>query len=129
MPDDTHPGRSLHRLHDFKFEISNLTSPTKVPNGNLGQTGKMREISYKSLYLKALWLRDRHFTHLLRPMNMDGRSILSVTSIIHSQFADSERLFTQLFSRFMQLNGKIRKLGRVVQALAAPFNHDSKITT
>src|SRR5271157_139286 len=40
-----------------------LTSPTKVPSGNLGRIGKTRDINYNSLSLMALRGQARRFTH------------------------------------------------------------------
>ena len=74
--------RNKHRSNSFPIP----TFPTKVPSGNLGRIGKMRDIDYNSLFLMALRGQARRFTHQLRPMNVNRCSILSVTSILHSAF-------------------------------------------
>ena len=62
------------------FQI--LTLPTKVPSDSLGQIGRLKRTSDKSLLPMALGSCGHRITHQLRPINMNGRSILSVTSII-----------------------------------------------
>ena len=59
-----------------------LTLPTKVLNVSLGQIGSLKRISDKSLFSMALGSRDHRITHQLRPINMNGRSILSVMSYL-----------------------------------------------
>src|SRR5271166_3930663 len=62
-----------------------LTLPTKVPSDSLGRIGSLKRISDKSLFLMALGSCGHRITHQLRPINMNGRSILSVTSILTSR--------------------------------------------
>ncbi len=57
-----------------------MTLPTKVPSGSLGRIGSLKRISDKSLFPMALGSCGHRITHQLRPINMNGRSILSVTS-------------------------------------------------
>jgi hypothetical protein len=58
-----------------------LTLPTKVPSGSLGRIGSLKGTSDKSLFPMALGSYGHRITHQLRPINMNGRSILSETSI------------------------------------------------
>src|SRR5271157_5155124 len=57
-----------------------LTFPTKVPSDSLGWIGSLKRISDKSLFPMALGSCGHRITHQLRPINMNGRSILAVTS-------------------------------------------------
>src|SRR5271157_751348 len=59
-----------------------LTLPTKVPSDSLGGIGSLKRTSDKSLFPMALDSCGHRITHQLRPINMNGRSILSVTSVI-----------------------------------------------
>ena len=59
-----------------------LTLPTKVPSDSLGRIGSLKRTSDKSLFPMALGSCGHRITHQLRPINMNGRSILSVTSIL-----------------------------------------------
>jgi len=59
---------------------ANLTLPTKVPSDSLGRIGSLKRTSDKSLFPMALGSCGHRITHQLRPINMNGRSILSVTS-------------------------------------------------
>ncbi len=61
-------------------EKSWLTLPTKVPSDSLGRIGSLKRTSDKSLFPMALGSCGHRITHQLRPINMNGRSILSVTS-------------------------------------------------
>src|SRR5271166_4575239 len=72
--------------------VLSLTLPTKVPSGSLGRIGSLKGTSDKSLFPMALGSYGHRITHQLRPINMNGRSILSETSI-HKIFNinDSER--------------------------------------
>jgi hypothetical protein len=65
-------------------ETSIMTFPTKVPSDSLGWIGRLKRTSDKSLFPMALGRCGHRFTHQLRPINMNGRSILSETSIILS---------------------------------------------
>ena len=64
------------------FLISILTFPTKVPSDSLGWIGSLKRTSDKSLFPMALGSCGHRITHQLRPINMNGRSILAVTSIL-----------------------------------------------
>ena len=66
----------LGRPHDH----GRLTLPTKVPSDSLGRIGSLKRTSDKSLFPMALGSCGHRITHQLRPINMNGRSILSVTS-------------------------------------------------
>ncbi len=57
-----------------------LTLPTKVPSDSLGWIGSLKRITDKSLFPMALGNCGHRITHQLRPINMNGRSILSVMS-------------------------------------------------
>ena len=57
-----------------------LTFPTKVPSDSLGWIGSLKRTSDKSLFPMALGSCGHRITHQLRPINMNGRSILAVTS-------------------------------------------------
>ena len=59
-----------------------LTLPTKVPSGSLGRIGSLKGTSDKSLFPMALGSYGHRITHQLRPINMNGRSILSETSML-----------------------------------------------
>ena len=61
---------------------TSLTFPTKVPSDSLGQIGSLKRTSDKSLFPMALGNSGHRITHQLRPINMNGRSILAVTSIL-----------------------------------------------
>ena len=58
-----------------------MTFPTKVPSDSLGWIGSLKRTSDKSLFPMALGSCGHRITHQLRPINMNGRSILAVTSI------------------------------------------------
>ena len=64
----------------FELAITHLTLPTKVPSDSLGRIGSLKRTSDKSLLPMALGSCGHRITHQLRPINMNGRSILSVTS-------------------------------------------------
>src|SRR5271157_4681625 len=59
-----------------------MTVPTKVLNDSLGRIGSLKRTSDKSLFPMALGSCGHRITHQLRPINMNGRSILAVTSIL-----------------------------------------------
>ena len=59
-----------------------LTLPTKVPSDSLGRIGNLKRTSDKSLFPMALGGCGHRITYQLRPINMNGRSILSVTSYL-----------------------------------------------
>ena len=61
-----------------------LTFPTKVPSDSLGRIGSLKRTSDKSLFPMALGSCGHRITHQLRPINMNGRSILAVTSSFFS---------------------------------------------
>src|SRR5271157_3219301 len=73
-----HYGSPVRCLDPIHF----LTLPTKVRSDSLGRIGSLKRTSDKSLFPIALGSCDHRITHQLRPLNMNGRSILSVTSII-----------------------------------------------
>jgi len=62
-----------------------LTFPTKVPSDSLGRIGSLKRTSDKSLFPMALGSCSHRITHQLRPINMNGRSILAVTSSFASR--------------------------------------------
>ena len=66
----------------WNFGNRKLTFPTKVPSDSLGRIGSLKRTSDKSLFPMALCSCGHRITHQLRPINMNGRSILSVTSSI-----------------------------------------------
>src|SRR5208337_3198003 len=68
----------------FVLLKSSMTLSTKVLNVSLGQIGNLKRISDKSLFSMVLGSRDHRITHQLRPINMNGRSILSVMSYLVS---------------------------------------------
>ena len=57
-----------------------LTFPTKVPSDSLGRIGSLKRTSDKSRFPMALDSCGHRNTHQLRPINVNGRSILAVTS-------------------------------------------------
>ena len=59
-----------------------LTFPTKVLSDSLGRIGSLKRTSDKSLFQMALGSCGHRITHQLRPINMNGRSILSETSLL-----------------------------------------------
>src|SRR5271157_4929871 len=68
-----------------------MTFPTKVPSDSLGWIGSLKRTSDKSLFPMALGSCGHRITHQLRPINMNGRSILAVTSTLVSP-PDPQRL-------------------------------------
>src|SRR5208283_1414404 len=64
-----------------------LTFPTKVLRGSLGRIGNLKRSSDKSLFPMALGSCGHRITHQLRPIIMNGRSILSETSVLGHSFA------------------------------------------
>src|SRR5271157_6274366 len=70
----------------------NLTLPTKVRSDSLGRIGSLKRTSDKSLFPIALGSCDHRITHQLRPINMNGRSILSVTSIYRTRELETPSL-------------------------------------
>src|SRR5208337_1734320 len=70
-----------------------LTLPTKVPSDSLGRIGSLKRISDKSLFPMALGNCGHRITHQLRPINMNGRSILSVMSRLGSFSASIPQSF------------------------------------
>src|SRR5208337_2181302 len=64
----------------FPWLLPSLTLPTKVPSDSLGRIGSLKRTSDKSLFPMALRSCGHRITHQLRPINMNGRSILAVTS-------------------------------------------------
>src|SRR5208337_2132528 len=69
-------------LQSLIFSGQQLTFPTKVPSDSLGWIGSLKRTSDKSLFPMALGSCGHRITHQLRPINMNGRSILAVTSTI-----------------------------------------------
>src|SRR5208283_4523621 len=66
---------------DFDREFyPTKTFPTKVLSDSLGRIGSLKRTSDKSLFPMALGSCGHRITHQLRPINMNGRSILSETS-------------------------------------------------
>ena len=63
-------------------KLTQMTLPTKIPNDSLGRIGSLKRTSDKSLFPMALGSCGHRITHQLRPINMNGRSILSVTSVL-----------------------------------------------
>ncbi len=59
-----------------------LTFPTKVLSDSLGRIGSLKRNSDKSLFPMALGGCGHRITHQLRPIIMNGRSILSETSVL-----------------------------------------------
>jgi len=72
-------------LSDRSPLCRNLTFPTKVPSDSLGWIGSLKRTSDKSLFPMALGSYCHRITHQLRPINMNGRSILAVTSWLASR--------------------------------------------
>ena len=70
----------LGTVRDLKENILK-TFPTKVPSDSLGRIGSLKRTSDKSLFPMALGSCGHRITHQLRPINMNGRSILAVTSL------------------------------------------------
>ncbi len=63
-------------------KILRMTFPTKVLTDNLGPIGILQKIRCKNRLPMVLGSRDSRFIHQHRPINMNGRSILSETSRI-----------------------------------------------
>ena len=81
QPGSLHPWCTGHRnLPCFSKTLPELTFPTKVPSDSLGWIGSLKRTSDKSLFPMALGSCGHRITHQLRPINMNGRSILAVTS-------------------------------------------------
>ena len=76
------PGVSAFVVYSEKQNNPTLTLPTKVPSGSLGRIGSLKGTSDKSLFPMALGSYGHRITHQLRPINMNGRSILSETSTL-----------------------------------------------
>src|SRR5208337_2626993 len=72
--------RKMHLSLIFLEFLSEMTFPTKVPSDSLGWIGSLKRTSDKSLFPMALGSCGHRITHQLRPINMNGRSILAVTS-------------------------------------------------
>src|SRR5208337_3475952 len=72
--------REFARATGFFREKLMKTFPTKVPSDSLGWIGSLKRTSDKSLFPMALGSCGHRITHQLRPINMNGRSILAVTS-------------------------------------------------
>ena len=70
-----HPGHLLLK--------ATMTFPTKVLSDSLGRIGSLKRTSDKFLFLMALGSCGHRITHQLRPINMNGRSILSETSTMN----------------------------------------------
>src|SRR5271157_1668061 len=75
----TRPGHESG-ARDGRGRPAILTFPTKVPSDSLGWIGSLKRTSDKSLFPMALGSCGHRITHQLRPINMNGRSILAVTS-------------------------------------------------
>jgi len=73
-----------------------LTLPTKVPSASLGRIGSLKRTSDKSLFPMALGSCGHRITHQLRLINMNRRSILSVTSILSITLCEKTPIFTVL---------------------------------
>src|SRR5271165_2901867 len=74
----------------LEIAFPTMTLPIKVLNVSLGQIGSLKRISGKSLFSMALGSRDHRITHQLRPINMNGRSILSVMSALGFALAQDQ---------------------------------------
>src|SRR5271157_5859696 len=72
----------MARYWRFPRKNHQMTLPTKVPSDSLGRIGSLKRTSDKSLFPMALGSCGHRITHQLRPINMNGRSILSVTSVL-----------------------------------------------
>ena len=93
------PGRIRSRTCGPNFATcwkSIPTFPTKVPSDSLGRIGSLKRTSDKSLFPMALGSCSHRITHQLRPINMNGRSILAVTS----SWLQAKTLFGDLPRRF-----------------------------
>src|SRR5271166_6377353 len=76
-----------------------LTFPTKVLSDSLGRIGSLKRTRDKSLFPMALGSCGHRITHQLRPINMNGRSILSETSRLALFRCSATAIFrTQLYS-------------------------------
>src|SRR5271157_213605 len=67
-----------------------LTFPTKVLSDSLGRIGRLKRTRGKSVFPMALGSCGHRITHQLRPINMNGRSILSETSILGQVTTDAK---------------------------------------
>ena len=85
-----------------------MTLPTKVPSDSLGRIGSLKRTSDKSLFPMALGSCGHRITHQLCPINMNGRSILSVTSDMVSQ---------EFMSPELKINESGYETGSVAQSL------------
>ncbi len=75
-------GTEVRELSREFSEFSIMTLPTKVLSDSLGRIGSLKRTSDKSLFPMALGSCGHRITHQLRPINMNGRSILSVMSVL-----------------------------------------------
>ena len=75
-----------------------MTLPTKVPSDSLGRIGSLKRTSDKSLFPMALGSCGHRITHQLRPINMNGRSILAMTSSYTSDPEPENFLDNPLFA-------------------------------
>ncbi len=70
-------------------EQRSLTFPTKVPSDSLGWIGSLKRTGDKSVFPMALGSCGHRITHQLRPINMNGRSILAVTSSLREKHGET----------------------------------------
>ena len=96
-----------------------MTLPTKVPSDSLGRMGRLKRTSDKSLFPMALGSCGHRITHQLRPINMNGRSILSVTSKMESGTPGSgkQRIPDQSIA-FASTGAKMKQVIQVLQHLS-----------
>ena len=83
-----------------------MTFPTKVLNDSLGRIGSLKRTSDKSLFPMALGSCGHRITHQLRPINMNGRSILSETSRVQSLCTEASNQRTGLRCPLSTLRGR-----------------------
>ena len=93
-----------------------MTFPTKVPSDSLGWIGSLKRTSDKSLFPMALGSCGHRITHQLRPINMNGRSILAVTSIIGNRAGVGKEMLVHIAS--------IIATGRPCPATSFPVDKD-----
>src|SRR5208283_2970982 len=96
------------KLRKLLSETSRMTFPTKVPSDSLGRIGSLKRTSDKSLFPMALGSGGHRITHQLRPINMNGRSILAVTSRLEEvPPGTTRRRLSPLHQRWIFINIRV----------------------
>ena len=101
--------------------MPSLTLRTKVPSDSLRWIGGLKRISDKSLFPMALGSCGHRITHQLRPINMNGRSILAVTSSFRANSFLRPKKYPSLDLISLTATAKSAGVIRVSTQLDDPF--------